>query len=400
MRDGLFRKADAVRWLIRRTHGPDPDEVRHLAAMSVWVRWFVCAAAVVGIVYRTPPMYAVLAALLLAFGALNGVLHQRLITNRPVTRHQLLGIGAVDIIIITAAVVAHGGFVSFIFLAYYPALGTIALIGSSTVAFVWVTFVAAVYTGVCLTVGSGLDLAARDEKDLFWRIVVAYTVVASIRMIARFERLLRREAVQRALQRERVELSQTIHDTTAQTAYMIGLGIDTAMELANGSDEKLAATLAATSDLSKSVMWDLRGPIHIGHIMGGRELGQVLRSHAAIFTTITSVPAEMAQSGTEPPLTTETRTQLFAIAHNALTNAFRHARASRVDLRLHFTAERVELSISDDGVGLPDGYAERGNGFRSMQGDAEAMGGKLIVTTGRREGGTTVTCVVPYRSTG
>ena len=36
----------------------------------------------------------------------------------------------------------------------------------------------------------------------------------------------------------------------------------------------------------------------------------------------------MLQSGTEPPLTVETRARLFSIAHNALTNAFLHARAA------------------------------------------------------------------------
>ena len=37
-------------------------------------------------------------------------------------------------------------------------------------------------------------------------------------------------ASERQLRQERIELSQTIHDTTAQTAYMIGLGIHRAQE--------------------------------------------------------------------------------------------------------------------------------------------------------------------------
>ena len=115
----------------------------------------------------------------------------------------------------------------------------------------------------------------------------------------------------------------------------------------------------------------------------------------ATFTAITSVPAEMVQSGTEPPLATETRTRLCAIVHNALANAFRHAQASKVEVTLDFEAERIRLSISDDGVGLPDDYAERGRGFSGMKADAERMGGTLIVETGERQGGTSVTCIIP-----
>ena len=192
---------------------------------------------------------------------------------------------------------------------------------------------------------------------------------------------------EQALLRDRIELSQTIHDTTAQSAYMISLGIDTAIDLAGKSNQDLNATLAVTSALSKSIMWELRRPIDAGHLFEGRALGSVLRSHTSSFTTITSVPAEMVQSGTEPLLSTEVLAKLFAIAHNALTNAFLHARAHRVELSLDFQPDCIRLSVSDDGVGLPHDYAQRGHGFRNMKADAERMGGRLIVETGGPEGG-------------
>ena len=131
------------------------------------------------------------------------------------------------------------------------------------------------------------------------------------------------------------------------------------------------AALDATSTLSKSAMWELRRPIDAGHIFEGRELGPVLWSHCATFEKITAVPARMSQSGTEPPLAIETRARLFSIAHNALTNAFVHARPGRVEIRLDFEADKIRLSVSDDGVGLPDDYAERGRGFNGMRADAE-----------------------------
>ena len=124
----------------------------------------------------------------------------------------------------------------------------------------------------------------------------------------------------------------------------------------------------------------------------------MLWSHCATFEKITAVPARMSQSGTERPLATETRARLFSIAHNALTNAFVHARPGRVEVRLSFEADHIRLSVSDDGVGLPDDYAERGRGFDGMRTDAERMGGRLIVESGEGEGGTTIACVVPYEA--
>lgn len=373
--------------------------MRYAATISVWVRWVVLAAAALEIVYRpSTPYTGSFAALILALTAVNGWLHFRLVTGRRLTHDSLLAIGAADIAVITGAVAVHGGFASFLFPAYYLAIGSFGLWGSSTAAFLGTSAAAVIYTTVCLTTGSGVDLEAGDEKDLFWRIVVMYGTAASMTLVTRFERRLRREAVERerTLQRERVELSHAIHDTSAQTAYMIGIGLETALEQAGDSNDELTATLRATAALSKSAMWELRRPINMGDLFEGRELGSVLESHTGTFTAITSVPVDMTRSGTEPPLSTETRTRLFSIAHNALANAFRHAEARAVAVRLEFAPGQIRLSVADDGVGLPRDYRESGRGFRSMRADAERMGGDLIVESDGRGSGTTVTCAVPY----
>ena len=72
-----------------------------------------------------------------------------------------------------------------------------------------------------------------------------YAVVAAINLATSFERMRWRRAVERerALQSERVELSQAIHDTTAQSAYMIGMGINAAKTLAGDANPELTATL-------------------------------------------------------------------------------------------------------------------------------------------------------------
>ena len=79
-----------------------------------------------------------------------------------------------------------------------------------------------------------------------------------------------------------------------------------------------------------------------------------------------------------------------------MTNAFRYARADRVAIALNFEADRLRMSVADNGIGLPDDYAERGHGFRNMRRDVERMGGSLDVGPGESGRGTMVTCVVPY----
>ena len=103
----------------------------------------------------------------------------------------------------------------------------------------------------------------------------------------------------------------------------------------------------------------------------------------------------LTQTGVEPPLSTETRGLLFSIAHNALTNAYRHAEASRVAIHLECGKEEVRLSVLDNGIGLPTDYAQHGHGFENMEGDAQRLGGRLLVEERGAMGGATVTCVIP-----
>ena len=379
----------------------DPGEALYAANVTVWIRWLFWVGAVVELAYRptyTHAKYIPFMLMHLPLVALNGYVHYRLFSRRRVTWHHLLVLSAMDIALITASVVVDGGFDTFLFLPYYPALAAFAAVFTSAVLnLTWTTITASTYVGVSLTVGSGLAFDGINEKMLLSRVVAMFGVVLVVNFITRFQRRRARAAMEREgeLQRERIELSQAIHDTAAQTAYMIGLGIDSAKQVAGDSNEELTARLDATSQLSKTAIWQLRHPIDMGRIFDGRDLGLTLDSHVATFRSITSVSAELAQKGVEPPLSIEARSLLFTIAHNALTNAFRHAGASRVLVALDFGQDELRLSVSDDGLGLPGDYEERGHGFENMRAYAGRLGGRLIVEPRGPVGGASVTCVMP-----
>ena len=394
---------DAVAESRRAVDRTDPDDLRYGLRISVWVRWFLLIAWLLQFNYRpnfADPAYIPTTLLAVSLLAFNGYVHYRIRSNRTVTQRWALTLSTMDVLTATAGiVVSSSGFQNTFFVLYYPALAMFAVVFTSfRLSFAWVTMVAVMYVALSLALEPGVDFEIKEEKVLFTRVVVMYAVVAAVNLVSRFERTRRREAVEREreLQRERIELSQTIHDTIAQSAYMIGLGLETAIELADESNRELIAKLEATHALSKSTMWELRHPIDAGPIFEGRELSRVLRSHASTFTTITSIPTELVQSGREPQLSTVTRGLLFSIAHNAMTNAFRHSRAGKVTIALGFEGDRLRMSVSDDGIGLPDDYADRGHGFRNMRRDVERMGGSLEAGTGESGRGTTVTCVVPY----
>jgi signal transduction histidine kinase len=395
----------ALRARIENLFHCDTGDTYVIARMSIWSRWILWAIAL-GYLLTRPDTSANGGTTLLVMIALlalaNAGFHWRLVSRQAITSVWFLSFSAIDAAVIIAASGIESGFQPFVYLGLYPALASIAVAFSSfTLCMAWTTLVAAAYVGVVLSLGGGAGLEMPDTPALAARVLMMTAVTVAVNMVTGYERTGRLQALEReqALHRERIELSQRIHDTSAQSAYMIGLGIENAIALADENHGELKRMLGATAELSRSAMWELRQPIDMGLIYEGQELSQVLGAHARNFTTITSVPAELAQIGVEPRLEPLERARLLSIAHNALTNAHRHAQASLVKIELEFAPQTIRMSVSDDGIGLPEDYGERGHGFRNMRAEAERLNGELHVEPGVSGKGTTVTCRIPYHRT-
>ena len=379
----------------------ETEELRYAAAVSIWVRWLFLISTLVETNYRIEygaPSHVLNTLYLLGIMVPTAWVQWKIHTQGRVAPRWLLALSVLDVAALSFSLSLSGGFDSRYFPMYYYALALFAWIFTSLfLVLAWTTMTAALYAALCLVVGDGVDFGRMEEKELFYRVLVMYGVAVSVNLITRFERERRLAAVdrERELNRQRLEMSQTIHDTTAQSAYMLGLGLEDAMGQVDKSNPQLAGRLEAMWAMSKSTMWNLRHPIDGGQIFSGSKLGEVLAAHADTFTAITSIPAQLVQHGTEPELSTIQRSLLFSIAHNALTNAFRHSEADRVAISLVFGADGLCLSVSDDGTGLPENSAKRGHGFRNMRADAERMGGSLEVESNGH--GTTVSCAVPYK---
>jgi two-component system sensor histidine kinase UhpB len=77
---------------------------------------------------------------------------------------------------------------------------------------------------------------------------------------------------------------------------------------------------------------------------------------------------------------------LYRLTQEALTNATRHANASRIDVRVAVRPDgRIEWSIEDDGVGLDSVHAapHRGNGLAGMRERVWAHGGTIEIEPSR-----------------
>jgi signal transduction histidine kinase len=95
-------------------------------------------------------------------------------------------------------------------------------------------------------------------------------------------------------------------------------------------------------------------------------------------------------------LNDESETHLFRIAQEALTNVARHSGASLVKIELRKDSDRVVLSITDNGKGLPSGGEIRKDalGLNGMRARAKSSKGELTIHS-RPEQGVAIQVWVP-----
>ncbi len=88
---------------------------------------------------------------------------------------------------------------------------------------------------------------------------------------------------------------------------------------------------------------------------------------------------------------------LYRIAQEALSNAVRHAHASRITVELRGSNGELILLVEDDGAGLPPELPTGGMGLRTMAYRTHMMDGDFTVESAPG-GGTRLTCCVPRSS--
>jgi two-component system, NarL family, sensor histidine kinase UhpB len=192
---------------------------------------------------------------------------------------------------------------------------------------------------------------------------------------------------------ERKRVAQELHDEVGQalTAVMLQLGrlARTApAELRDEMVEVVEGTRASLEDvrrIAKQLRPEALDDLGLAAALNALVSSFAERTGLRIFTRIDE-PL--------PPLPVETELVLFRVAQESLTNAARHANATRVDVTLEKTDHALVLRVRDFGQGLAG--AKPGTGIRGMRERALFVRGAIWITT-PSGGGTEVKLAVPLR---
>lgn len=202
-------------------------------------------------------------------------------------------------------------------------------------------------------------------------------------------------------EREQRRIGHDLHDSlcqhltaTAMAGQVLGEKL-AAKSLPEAADAKEVVKLIGdgitlTRNLAHGISpVDMEGE---GLVMALRELAMNIFTMFKITCTFVCDSSPLIQDA-------DTATQLYRIAQEAVSNAIRHGQAKQIVMSLSNHQKCLELTIEDDGVGLPDDWQKnRGLGTRIMAHRVAMIGGTVSIEP-NPTGGTFVKCSIPISAT-
>lgn len=227
--------------------------------------------------------------------------------------------------------------------------------------------------------------SGRREKDGF-----SSEDLAIMQLLANHAALaLENESLSQALPKlaileERARIAKELHDGVIQSIYSVGLSLQQALASVDDGHDLVRAQIAAALSELGQVIKDVR--IYIFELQPKlikerglaaviREMVQDSRFNGLSKTQVDIDVTAAAKIGDDRAV------HVVQILRETLSNIRRHAKASRIDVRLFHDGSRVVLIIDDDGLHFDSNKVRRGQGLRNIEDRARVLGGAFEFCT-------------------
>ncbi|MFI6625727.1 GAF domain-containing protein [Streptomyces sp. NPDC050528] len=207
-----------------------------------------------------------------------------------------------------------------------------------------------------------------------------------------------------AVYEDRDRIARDLHDLVIQRLFATGMMLESAQrgspvpEVRHGVGNAVDELDVTIQEIRTAIFALQQGPAEAPSGLRTR----VLREINMAAVPLGFKPAHRFVGAVDTTVGDLTGKNLIAALREALSNAFRHAAATRIEVVVDATATLpdgrpgVRLTVADDGVGIPAGG--RRSGLKNLKRRAESLGGDSWYGPGIGEdgGGTTVVWQAPH----
>jgi two-component system sensor histidine kinase UhpB len=226
---------------------------------------------------------------------------------------------------------------------------------------------------------------------------VAALVEAFNAMLDRLEQE-RRSSARQALaaqEEERLRIARELHDGIGQTLTAV------AMQAERAADSEPTVAQAALGEIPAAIRHSIEAVRRIARELRPEALDDLGLTNALIWlcrrmgdNSAVRIEPELNLGGGLPDIPPETELVIYRVAQESLTNAVRHAEASKITLSLSAVDDHVTLLVRDDGRGIDGPVSGDTAGVSGMRERAMLIGGQVAIRS-RPGAGTEVQLDVP-----
>lgn len=196
---------------------------------------------------------------------------------------------------------------------------------------------------------------------------------------------------------ERQRLGRELHDSTAQVLTALGLTLGRLKRQSRSVD--WLPIVGELQELLDEAQREIRSVAYLAEppALASMNLADALKALVEGFKDRTGIETSFEAIGEPVRLSRVTESALYRIAQEGLSNVYRHAKASRADVRLCFRGRLTHLVVSDNGIGIASEtlarHGSRGVGLTGMRARLVEIGGRFSVR--RLPHGTEIIATVP-----
>jgi PAS domain S-box-containing protein len=204
-------------------------------------------------------------------------------------------------------------------------------------------------------------------------------------------------------EKERTRIARELHDELGQLLTALNTDIillknkiPTGQKIISDRVESMSSLVDLSMQTVKRIYMGLR-PGMLDHL----GLTAAIAWQAEEFSRRTGITCNVSFSPEDMVIDPDLTTTIFRIFQETLTNVQRHARATKVTVRLKVTDDHLEFIVKDNGKGIADQQLRKPDSFGllGIQERVYHWGGREAIV-GKIGKGTTITINIPLRKTG
>jgi signal transduction histidine kinase/ligand-binding sensor domain-containing protein len=202
---------------------------------------------------------------------------------------------------------------------------------------------------------------------------------------------------------ERTRIAQELHDTLLQGFLSASMQVHVAAD-SLPDDSKAKPVLTRALEMMRQVVEEGRNSVRGLRSSQSDSLdleyafSRIQRELVAGEHTGGEIDFRVIVEGERKPLNPVLRDEVYRIGREALLNAFRHAKAETIEMKLTYSPKRFSVSVRDDGRGIDPAILHSGRdghwGLSGMRERADRIGARLHVMSSPTAG-TEVELYVP-----